>query len=449
MNDSVWSHLSGARWFGGKGRGGELRSLVLQNWIVEPGLSEGRLTTLGIAPEIATISYPQGDVEHYLLLSSFSPEPDPRSLVGVSEHGFGGYRHDATRDPAAMQIVLSSLLEKRATESWRPTLTEACNLDATLPARVFTGQQSNTNVMFGDRAILKVFRKLEPGRNVDVVLHEALGRAGVSSVATLFGWVEGTIPTSAGSVGTDLAMLVELLPDAADGWERAVDACAAGRTFTDDAAALGTALADVHHALAASFPAASASGDDLAETMGRRLDAALDEAPILSDAAPALRALFDSLRGRTLPTQRVHGDFHLGQTLHTPQGWKIIDFEGEPMKPIEERRAPDSAWRDVAGMLRSFSYATSGHADPTGPVAQSWLADLRTAFLTAYSQGLGPADADVLAAYEADKAVYEVLYEIRNRPDWLPIPMTAILGYVGDNASPTTTSAPTDADTEN
>ena len=211
MNDSVWSHLSGARWFGGKGRGGELRSLVLQNWIVEPGLSEGRLTTLGIAPEIATISYPQGDVEHYLLLSSFSPEPDPRSLVGVSEHGFGGYRHDATRDPAAMQIVLSSLLEKRATESWRPTLTEACNLDATLPARVFTGQQSNTNVMFGDRAILKVFRKLEPGRNVDVVLHEALGRAGVSSVATLFGWVEGTIPTSAGSVGTDLAMLVELL----------------------------------------------------------------------------------------------------------------------------------------------------------------------------------------------------------------------------------------------
>ncbi|HSN43037.1 MAG TPA: phosphotransferase [Propionibacteriaceae bacterium] len=458
--DSVWEHISGSRWFGGKGRGGELRRLARSDWIVEPELVEGRLTGLGVAPEIATIVYPDGTAEYYLLLSAFAAEPDPASLVGESAAEFGGYRHDATRHPEAMQQVLMSLLDRHATHTWHPTLTDACDLDPTLPARVFTGQQSNTNVMFGDRAILKVFRRLEPGRNLDVDIHDALGRAGVTSVATLYGWVEGMVPiwdgptdaasaTPPAEIDADFAMLIQLLPDASDGWARAVDACAGGIDFTADAAALGTALADVHHALATSFPTSSVSGDDVADTMGRRLDEALAEAPELADLARALRAGFDHLRGRALPTQRVHGDFHLGQTLHTHDGWRIIDFEGEPMKSIDERRLPDSAWRDVAGMLRSFSYATSGHSDPSGKAAQTWLGHVRETFLTAYAQGLGHADADILAAYEADKAVYEVLYETRNRPDWLAIPLTAIQGYAKNAAETPTTSAHLDADTEN
>lgn len=445
MNDSVWRFIAEARWFGGKGRGGVLRTLARGDWIVEPPTGDGRLTGLGVAPEIATLDFPDGTVEYYLLLSAFAPDADPMSVVGESGEEFGGYRHDATRHPVAMQAVLRSLLAARTTDGWRPALTDACDLDPALPARVFSGEQSNTNVVFGDRAILKVFRRLEPGRNLDVVIHEALGRAGVTSVATLYGWVEGTAP----AWDADFAMLIELLPDAVDGWERAVDACARGLDFGPDAAALGGALADVHAALATSFPTSEASGDDLADAMGRRLDAAVVEAPVISGVAVAVRTLFDALRGRTLPTQQVHGDFHLGQTLRTRDGWRIIDFEGEPMKSIDERRRPDSAWRDVAGLLRSFSYATSGHTDPTGDAAQTWLRQVRETFLTAYAQGLDPADADVLAAYEADKCVYEVLYETRNRPDWLAIPLTAIRGYANTAASTPTTSAHPDADTEN
>jgi maltokinase len=131
--------------------------------------------------------------------------------------------------------------------------------------------------------------------------------------------------------------------------------------------------------------------------------------------------------------QRVHGDFHLGQTLHTTRGWKIIDFEGEPAKSLAERAAPDSVWRDIAGMLRSFGYAA---ASVPGPGSAEWAAECRSAFLNGYTGGsLQPADAATLRAYEADKAVYEVIYEVRNRPDWVDIPLTAIAALTGSGIS--------------
>jgi maltokinase len=120
----------------------------------------------------------------------------------------------------------------------------------------------------------------------------------------------------------------------------------------------------------------------------------------------------------------VHGDFHLGQTLHTPDGWKIIDFEGEPAKTMAERVAPDSGWRDVAGMLRSFDYAA---ASVPGPDSAAWARECRRAFLDGYAGGdLDPQQAAAVRAYEADKAVYEVIYEVRNRPDWVSIPLGAV-----------------------
>jgi maltokinase len=153
-----------------------------------------------------------------------------------------------------------------------------------------------------------------------------------------------------------------------------------------------------------------------------------------------LRRCFDELGAETLDTQRVHGDFHLGQTLHTPSGWKIIDFEGEPAKTMAERRAPDSVWRDVAGMLRSFDYAA---ASVSGPHSAAWAAECRGAFLRGYASGdLTTTERNVLRAYEADKAIYEVVYEIRNRPDWVGIPLGAVAELAADNqqdelASPT------------
>jgi len=134
----------------------------------------------------------------------------------------------------------------------------------------------------------------------------------------------------------------------------------------------------------------------------------------------------------------VHGDLHLGQTLRTVKNWKVVDFEGEPAKPLSERMLPDSPWRDVAGMLRSFDYASAVIGDaPTeagGHVASKaheWAERNRAAFLDGYREVTGQdarsgEPAAMVAAYEADKAVYEVVYETRNRPDWVRIPLDAI-----------------------
>ena len=174
--------------------------------------------------------------------------------------------------------------------------------------------------------------------------------------------------------------------------------------------------------------------------MKNRLSEAASIAPALAPYVSGLQRCFDELSGETLHTQRVHGDFHLGQTLHTPTGWKIIDFEGEPAKTMAERRSPDTVWRDVAGMLRSFDYAA---ASVPGPHSKAWAAECRAAFLRGYvGTELRATEAKMLRAYEADKAIYEVVYEMRNRPDWVDIPLGAVAELAADNqpdefASPT------------
>jgi maltokinase len=186
----------------------------------------------------------------------------------------------------------------------------------------------------------------------------------------------------------------------------------------------------VHTALRANFPTATADGDQVAAIMNHRLDDAVAAAPQLAPYADGVWAVFAKLAGRQLDTQRVHGDFHLGQTLHTPDGWKIIDFEGEPAKTLAERSRPDSVWRDIAGALRSFDYAAAHHPDAAGDrSAADWARSCQDAFLAGYGvrADADPADdLDVLSAYVADKAIYEVVYEARNRPDWVHIPLTAV-----------------------
>jgi len=173
--------------------------------------------------------------------------------------------------------------------------------------------------------------------------------------------------------------------------------------------------------------------------MKSRLTAAVQIAPALEDYVDGVSARFDRLGETDLAVQRVHGDFHLGQTLRTPSGWKIIDFEGEPVKTLAERAAPDAVWRDVAGMLRSFDYAA---ASRPGPASAGWARNSQEAFLEGYAGGpLNPTDAAVLASYVADKAIYEVVYEVRNRPDWVAIPLAAVAGLARDGADPAETHA--------
>ena len=171
--------------------------------------------------------------------------------------------------------------------------------------------------------------------------------------------------------------------------------------------------------------------------MRGRLEKAAAEVPELAPYADALKATYDELASLTepVPVQRIHGDFHLGQVMRTLNGWRLLDFEGEPAKPLSERRALDSPLRDVAGLLRSLDYAAqhqlADHAhDPQREYrAVEWARRNRAAFCAGYAKGSGsdPQESGpLLRAFETDKAVYEVVYEARNRPAWLRIPMTAI-----------------------
>jgi maltokinase len=309
-----------------------------------------------------------------------------------------------------------------------------------------------------------VFRKVTPGRNPDVVIHRALTEQGSEHVAALYGWLEL-------EVGADepvqLAMLQQFLRTASDGWDLALasvrdlfaeadlHADEVGGDFAGEAERLGLATAQVHDVLAAQFPTDTWGPDDLAalsEAMLTRLDAALTVVPQLEEHVEGLRETFHAVAGlgsagQNATAQRVHGDFHLGQTLRTSLGWKIVDFEGEPAKPLAERVRPDLVWRDVAGMLRSFDYAAHAviddfHADEQANRqiafrAAEWADRNQAAFLRGYTDnsarttggglsGLSGHQDAILRAYVADKAVYEAVYETRNRPTWLSIPLGAI-----------------------
>lgn len=188
--------------------------------------------------------------------------------------------------------------------------------------------------------------------------------------------------------------------------------------------------------------------------MHNRLTAAASEVPALAGYVEPIRVAYEALAmlDGAIPAQRVHGDLHLGQTLRTPHGWLLIDFEGEPSSSLQDRGRPDSALRDVAGMLRSFDYAAFHQLQQWEPGtfvdpdhdsqmtwrANEWAARNRDAFCDGYAvrSGTDPrAHSTILRALELDKAVYEVLYETRSRPAWAPIPLASIARITAESGS--------------
>jgi maltokinase len=458
--EALLTYLTTARWFAGKGRDAQLTSLVSLPWLTEV------TSWPAVRTEIAEVLYripedPDPDTDEemvwprelYQLLISYHNAPVP----GLSHAEIGRFEirdlgpvvaYDATQDPKACRILLRALIEERRLRDHELHgsdvdvdfhLASADGLHGDLEPSVFKGQQSNTSVMFGDVAMIKLFRRLELGHNLDIEVHDALGRAGVGDVAALFGWVEAGWTQSGEPVRADLAMAVEKFASADDGWGLALNSLQSQESFADDALHLGAALAEIHSALRDAFPASEQPGAAVVTLMKQRLASALDVASALEPYADGLVARLELIGGAEVRVQRVHGDFHLGQTLRTPSGWKIIDFEGEPVKTLAERAAPDSVWRDVAGMLRSFDYAA---ASRPGPAAAVWAAECRGAFLRGYvGSPLCEEDAALLAAYEADKAIYEVIYEVRNRPDWVAIPLAAVASLARTNSISSTTNS--------
>ena len=193
-----------------------------------------------------------------------------------------------------------------------------------------------------------------------------------------------------------------------------------GESFGAHARALGEALAAVHAALADRLPTGALDGDAMATEFERRLDAVCAEVGEVRDHREAVTRSLRSVAGRRLPAQRIHGDCHLGQVLLSGGTWRYVDFEGEPLKTLEQRREPDSPLRDVAGMLRSFDYAAA-----EGDASPEWLSECRSQFLSGYGIDQAGADA-VLGAYETDKAAYEAVYEARYRPHLLRVPLTRL-----------------------
>jgi len=441
--EQIMRYITGARWFAGKGRRAEIRSVATLPWLTSPG------EWPAVRLEIAEVAYPANSEvesaktepsEFYSLAVAYRESPvgllNHAEIARFDDPGIGSVvGYDAMQDSDGCRVILRELIG----QAWHRDPEAAVRfhlrkeLTPDLEPHIYTGQQSNTSVMFGDVAMLKLFRRLELGRNLDIEIHDALSRSHVTDVAQLYGWVEGSWRMTGETRHADLAMVVEKLAEAHDGWALALHSLQQQAGFGSEAKALGTALAETHSALREAFPTARAAGASVAAVMRERLDRAMATAPVLTPYAAALQQLFDQLGPESLPLQRVHGDFHLGQTLHTPRGWKIIDFEGEPAKSLAERAAPDSIWRDIAGMLRSFDYAA---ASAPGPRSADWRNECRSAFLEGYAGGpLEPADATTIRAYEADKAVYEVVYEIRNRPDWADIPLAAVATIAGSSGS--------------
>ncbi len=315
-----------------------------------------------------------------------------------------------------------------------------------LPERRLGVQQSNTSVALGEALILKVYRLVEPGLNPEVEVNAFLTEAGFRHAPSLAGSATYLLDGNVHSA----AMLQQLLHSSGDAWSWMLARLASGPDGLADAlravAQIGTLTAAMHASLASrpdapGFPFRSATTDELAawaSSAQDRLRAALgilegEARARLAAVAPRITAGLAAIgAGEGAMVSRIHGDYHLGQLLRTEDGFAVIDFEGEPARPLAERRAPASPLRDLAGMLRSFDYAvhSAGEAGATMAGRTEWLREARGAFLDGYG-GIGAEEGALLSAFELEKACYEVVYEANNRPDWTWLPLEALERQVG------------------
>ena len=413
--------------------------LVAQRWFRAKARPVASVATLDVVPltdgvelRVLEVAYADGGgSDRYLVPLAGEAEPLDgdgawRALLaamagGAELHGLHGrLRCDAT--PALAELLPSGGVAAQA-----------------LDERRLRVEQTNTSVVLGERLILKLIRLLEPGVSPDVEIGRFLDAGGFADTPRLAGWATYR---PAGGEPCTAAILQEYVPASGDAWAEVTGMLAAADPggATDVAAQLGALTRRLHDALASTpedpaFPARPATPGETAAWRAAaewQLAAAItalrgDDHERLVAIAPAVRAAFADAFGRATgaaTVSRIHGDYHLGQVLVAGPRHLVIDFEGEPARPLAERRAPGSPLRDVAGMLRSLDYAArSGERRVSG--ADGWLRGARAAFVEAYG-GIGPSEAALIEAFELEKACYEVRYEANNRPPWLWLPLEAL-----------------------
>ena len=509
-------YLSSQRWFGAKSR--EISSVDLEDWVAIPGVKAAALSRW-------RVNYEEGAADVYQIPLALSSGAEAEAVRVASSKAIVAslsgdvVLHDATAREDVRQALLAMVAEdKQFAENSRGGTVAGRRSSAFSdhssagPGRIGSAEQSNTNILYRDKFLLKLFRRLETGENPDTEIGRFLTEvAHFPRIAPFLGALEST--SSSGERST-LAMLQGLVKNEGDGWEwtlgevgRFFDSVASlpapadpgerasflrppailevarehAGSYIDAAALLGRRTAEMHLALATptadpAFCSEPFTWADLRATTARILaqltstlnalkrgmsslpEPGADGAAVLDDAAlllsrrrdlvaraEALSAAVPEASGRRI---RIHGDYHLGQILRSEGDFVILDFEGEPARPLGERREKQTPLKDVAGMLRSFSYAAAAGLHRLGERgsgldlraaemwAELWANAVTSAYLGSYAStieslpGLIPAPSEAQSLLEAcllEKALYELLYEINNRPTWVPIPLRGIL----------------------
>jgi maltose alpha-D-glucosyltransferase/alpha-amylase len=447
--------LRARRWFGGQSR--QLTAVDFVGWLALP---EGAALAM-----IAATDADGSTTRHPLLLAA---DPDGAVVDGLGRPTLRAYLLE--------RLLAGDTLHGHDLRCFGVTLVTGEEIDAAT-SRVVGVEQSNTSVIYGDRAIMKVYRRLVAGPNPEVELGRYLTGAGFPGVPRLLATAQLVGPDG---FAADLLVLQDFVPNDGDGWAWAVAAARRALAAADSpdglaawlvqeeatlarAASLGETTAQLHAALAAAtdgelrpLPATAADRAAWAVALRREAEETLVALDRSGHTDPALRAAVTAAGEIPLADvaeagrrTRVHGDYHLGQVLRSADGWIILDFEGEPARSLDERRQRQSPLVDVAGMTRSWDYAAQsaatdlGDAEHVAALASRWGAAVREAFLAAYWSAAGraavpflpPDEADratLLRAFEAQKALYEVRYELNNRPAWLHIPAGAVVRLTND-----------------
>jgi maltokinase len=417
-------HLPRQRWFDGSERPAELRS-VTQEVIAEgwPALVHVLVETASGRWQLVLALRPAGQWPAAL-------EGKPEAVIGELDTELGrALVYDALIDADLGLALLARVAPDVHAERARPLLGV---------------EQSNSSVIFDESVILKLYRRLLDGPNPDAEVTRALAAAGFDSVAEPLGqWRMD---------GMDLAVVNRFLSNGTDGFHLALTSLRdlygargepgeAGGDFAFDARRLGIITAHMHLAMATAF----GTGPPDTATWAGEAEASLEGIDLEDVDTGAVRSAFTALRSLddAGTSVRTHGDYHLGQVLRTDAGWFVLDFEGEPLRPLDVRRRPTSPLRDVSGMLRSLHYAAAvalrqwndDGDDEVVLLADAWERHNAFAFLEGYAAAEGidellPRDEEARAvvrrAFELEKAVYEVRYERAHRPEWVGIPLSAV-----------------------